>query len=162
MNIWFDLVGFYVISSPVGYLKPYPLYTYILNMFWFGWVLRHTNSCGSFKAKSHLFIYIRYIWFGLILWHINHCRLFNAESSLKVCIEYMIWFGWLLCHIISCRLFKAISSLYIYIKYKWFDLVGFYIISTLVGYLNQIFFIHIYQIYMIWFSFMAYQPLHVI
>ena len=159
-------------------------------MIWFGWLLCHIISCRLFKAisslyiyikyvliwlgftsykllwvikaKSHLFIYIRYIWFGLILWHINHCRLFNAESSLKVCIEYMIWFGWLLCHIISCRLFKAISSLYIYIKYKWFDLVGFYIISTLVGYLNQIFFIHIYQIYMIWFSFMAYQPLHVI
>ena len=46
------------------------------------------------------------IWFGLVLWHINHCRLFNA-----------------------------ISSLYIYIKYIWFGLVGFYGISTIVGYL---------------------------
>ena len=45
------------------------------------------------------------VWFGLVLWHINHCRLFNAKSSL-----------------------------YIYIKYIWFGLVGFYIISTFVGY----------------------------
>ena len=43
---------------------------------------------------------------GLVLWHINHCRLFNAKSSL-----------------------------YIYIKYIGFDLVGFYGISTIVGYL---------------------------
>ena len=46
------------------------------------------------------------IWFGLVLWHINHCWLFNAKSSL-----------------------------YIYIKYKGFGLVGFYGISTIVGYL---------------------------
>ena len=43
--------------------------------------------------------------FGLVLWHINHCRLFNAQSSL-----------------------------YIYIKYIWFGLVGFYCISTIIGY----------------------------
>ena len=51
--IWFGLVGFYGISTIVGYLMPNPLYTYI-----------------------------SYIWFGLVvfLWHINHCRLFNAKS----------------------------------------------------------------------------------
>ena len=43
---------------------------------------------------------------GLVLWHINHCRLFNAKFSL-----------------------------YIYIKYIGFGLVGFYGISTIVGYL---------------------------
>ena len=46
------------------------------------------------------------VWLGLVLWHINHCRLFNAKSSL-----------------------------YIYIKYIGFDPVGFYGISTIVGYL---------------------------
>ena len=46
------------------------------------------------------------IWLGLVLWHINHCKLFNAKSSL-----------------------------YIYIKYIGFGLVGFYGISTIVGYL---------------------------
>ena len=44
-------------------------------------------------------------------------------------------FGWLLWHINHCRLFNAISSLYIYIKYIWFGFVGFYSISTIVGYL---------------------------
>ena len=46
------------------------------------------------------------IWFGLFLWHMNHCRLFDAESSL-----------------------------YIFIKYTWFGWVGFYVKSTIVGYL---------------------------
>ena len=43
---------------------------------------------------------------GLVLWQINHFRLFNAKFSL-----------------------------YIYIKYIWFGWVGFYGISTIVGYL---------------------------
>ena len=46
------------------------------------------------------------IWFGGVLWHINHYRLFNAKFSL-----------------------------YIYIRYIGFGLVGFYGISTIVGYL---------------------------
>ena len=36
-----------------------------------------------------------------------------------------------------CRLFSAKSSLYVYIKYIRFGLVGFYDISTIVGYLVQ-------------------------
>ena len=47
----------------------------------------------------------------------------------------MIWFGWVLWHINHCRLFNAKSSLYIHIKYIGFGLVGFYGISTFVGYL---------------------------
>ena len=47
----------------------------------------------------------------------------------------MIWFGWVLWHINHCRLFYVKSSLYIYIRYIWFGLVGFYGISTIVGYL---------------------------
>ena len=42
----------------------------------------------------------------LVLWHINYYRLFNAKSSLDI-----------------------------YIKNIWFGLVGFYGISTIVGYL---------------------------
>ena len=30
--VWFGLVGFYGISTIVGYLMPNPLYTYILNI----------------------------------------------------------------------------------------------------------------------------------
>ena len=73
------MVGFYGISTIVGYLMPNPLYTYILNIY-------------------------DLIW--LVLWHINHGWLFNAKSFL-----------------------------YIYSKYIRFDLVGFYGISTIVGYL---------------------------
>ena len=60
-------------------------------MIWFGWVLWHINHCRLFKAKSSLYIYIKYmIWFGWVLWHINHCRLFNAKSFLYIYIRYMI------------------------------------------------------------------------
>ena len=46
------------------------------------------------------------IWLGCVLWYINYCWLFNAKSLL-----------------------------YIYIEYRGFGLVGFYGISTIVGYL---------------------------
>ena len=52
-------------------------------------------------------------------------------------------------------------SLYINIKYIWFILMGFYGISTIVGYLmpNPLY-KYILNIYdLVWFSFMAYQPL---
>ena len=85
LNCWYSVglvcwVGFYGISTIVGYLMPNPLYTYISNIY-------------------------DLVWLGF-LWHINDCRLFNSKSSL-----------------------------YIYIKYIWFGLVGFYGISTIVGYL---------------------------
>ena len=38
---WFSLVGFYGISTIVGYLMPNPLYTYILNiqdLVWLGFM----------------------------------------------------------------------------------------------------------------------------
>ena len=65
--IGFSLVGFYGISTIVGYFLPNPLYTCILNIydlvrlgFW------HINHCWLFKAKSSLYIYIKYIGFGLV------------------------------------------------------------------------------------------------
>ena len=63
--IRFGLVGFYGISTIVGYLMPSPLCTYALN-FWFGWILWHINPCRLFNAKSSLYICIKYVWFGLV------------------------------------------------------------------------------------------------
>ncbi len=56
------LVWFYGISTIVGYLMPYPFYTYIMHI------------------KDVI---------GLGLWHINHYRLFNAKSSLDIYIIYI-------------------------------------------------------------------------
>ena len=73
----------------------------------------------------------------------------------------MIWFGWVLRHINHFRVFNAKSSLYIYIKYILFAFVGFYGISTIVGYLmpNPLY-TYILNIYdLLWLGFMAYQPL---
>ena len=137
--IWFGLVGFYGISTIVGYLMPNPLYTYILNiyMIWFGWVLWHINHCRLFNAKSSLYIYIKYIWFGLVgFYGISTIVGYLMPNPLYTYIlNIWIWFGWVLWHINHCRLFNAKSSLYIYIKYIGFGLVGFYGISTIVGYL---------------------------
>ena len=55
--IWFGWVEFYGISIIVGYLRPNPLHTYILNIYdWFGWVLWHINLSRLFNAKSSSYI----------------------------------------------------------------------------------------------------------
>ena len=65
--IWFGWVGFYGISTSVGYLMSNPLYTYILNMYDLdGLVLWHINHCRLFNAKTSLYIYTKYIWFGFV------------------------------------------------------------------------------------------------
>ena len=67
--VWIGWVGFYGISTIICYLMPNPIYTYILNIYgldWLGWVLWHINHYRLFKAKSYLFIHIKYIWFGLV------------------------------------------------------------------------------------------------
>ena len=131
---WFGLVGFYVISTIVGYSMPNPFYTYILiYIIWFSWFLSYINHCRLFNAKSFLYINIKYIGFGSVgFYGIYHCWLFNAKSFL-----------------------------YIYIKYIWFDLVWFYGISTIVGYLMpNPFYTYILNIYdLLRLGFMAYQSL---
>ena len=136
--IWFGLFGFYGISTIVGYLMPNPLYTYILNIYDLVWLgLWHINHCWLFNAKSSLYIYIKYIWFGLLGFYgistIVGYLMPNPLYTYILNIYDLVWLG--LWHINHCRLFNAKSSLYIYIKYIWFGLVGFYGISTIVGYL---------------------------
>ena len=71
-------------------------------------------------------------WFGLVLWLINYRRLFNVKLSS-----------------------------YKYIKYIEFALVGFYGISTIVGYLMpNALYTYILNIYdLVCWGFMTYQPL---
>ena len=107
--IFVNLVGFYGISTIIGYLMANPTYTHISNMC-FGWVLWHINHWRLFNAKSYLHTFIRYMCSGWGLWHINHCRLFNAKSYLHRYIKYMC-FAWGLWHINHCRLFNAEFSL---------------------------------------------------
>ena len=164
--VWLGLVGFYGISTIVSYLMPNPLYTYILNIYdliWLGFMAYH--HCKLFNAKSSLYIYIKYIWFDLVWFYsistIVGYLMPNPLYTYILNIYDLVWLGWVLWHINYCRLFNAKSSLYIYIKYIWFDLVGFYGISTIVSYLmpNPLY-TYILNIYdLISLSFMAYQPL---
>ena len=61
------------------------------------------------------------------------CWYWSCRSDYKLSL---VWFGWLLWHI---------NHIYIYIG---FGFAGFYGISTIVGNLIQILFIHIYRIYL--------------
>ena len=114
--IGFGLVGFYGISTIIGYLMPNPLYihTYI-----------------------YIYIYIKYIGFGLVgFYGISTIVGYLIPNPLYIYIyRERSWFVWVLWHINYCRLFNAKSSLYIYIKYIGFGLVCFYALSTTVGYL---------------------------
>ena len=118
------------------------------------------------KSKSSFYIYIRYIWFGLVGYYgISTIVCFLIPNPLYTYILNIYDLVWLvLWHINHCWLFNAKSSLDIYIKYIWFGLVGFYGISTIVGYLmpNPLY-TYILNIYdLAWLGFMAYQPLLVI
>ena len=137
------------------------LYIYI-RYIWFGLVglLWHINHCRLFNAKSSLYIYIKYIWFGLV-------GLYGISTIVGYLMPYplytyilniydLVWLGFMVYQ--PLWLFYAKSSLYIYIKYIWFGLVGFYGISTIVGYLmpNPLYtsILNIYDL--VWLGFMAY------
>ena len=121
--IWFGLVGFYGISTIVGYFMPNSLYKYILNIYdlvWFGWVLWHINHCWLFNAKFSLYIYIKYIWFGMLWFYgisiIVGYLMPNSLYTYILNIYDLVWFGWVLWHINHCRLFNAKFGLFMYIR----------------------------------------------
>ena len=142
------------------------------------WVLHHSPYLLDKNTTRYGFAsYPVYPWvsgslvgFCLVLWYINPWRLIYAKSSLYIYIKY-IWFGLVGFYGISTIVGYLMpnSSLYRYIKYVWFGLVGFYGISTIVGYLmpNPLYtdilnmYIHsnIYDLDLVWLSFMAYQTL---
>ena len=113
------------------------------------------------------------IWLGLVLWHINHWRLFHAKSTIYiyiyihthiyiythtyththiyiyVCVCVILFVLW---HINHCRLFNVKPPFNIYFKYIGFGLVGYYGISTIVGYLmpNPLYTYETYRIWLAW------------
>ena len=134
------MVGVYGTSTIVGYLMPNPLYTYILNIYdliWYSlWHINHRSLCN---AKSSLCIYIKYIWFDWVKFYgISTIVGYLMPNPLHICLIYRIWLRQVLWHIKHCSLFNAKSSLHvrIYLIYRiWLGWVGFYGISTIVGYL---------------------------
>ena len=139
---------------------------YQIYMIWFGGVLWYINHCGLFNAKSSLYIYIKYVRFGLVgFYGISTIVGYLMPTPLYTYIlniQDLVWLG--LWHINHCGLFNAKSSLYIYIEYIGFSLVGFYGISTIVGYLmpNPLYTYILNICDLVWLDFMAYQPLQVI
>ena len=131
----FDIIYLICISYYL-YLNMWLLFIIFLSM----WVSSDNDSEIFFKTHLNTFCFnfFRFrwafliTWFCKVLWHINHYRLFNTKSSL-----------------------------YTYIKYIWFGLVGFYGISTIIGYLMpnplHTYILNIYDL--VWLGFMAHQPL---
>ena len=128
------------------------------------WNINIFSSIGSVEIQQVLKILLPNIHF--------HNTWSNRSIYLSIYLNWkkrkgkfgLVWFGLVLCHINRCRLFNAKSSLYIYIRYRWFGLVGFYGISTIIGYLmpNPVY-TYILNIYdLVSLDFMAYQPLYVI
>ena len=65
--VWF---GFMSYQPFEGYLIPNILYTYTLNIYdWLGWVLWNISHGRFLKAKSPLYIYIKWKLFGLFVFH---------------------------------------------------------------------------------------------
>ena len=67
-NIWFGFLRYNGISTVVGYLRPNPLYTNILYIYWISLccIFWHICDWRLFNAKSTIHIYIHHIWFGLV------------------------------------------------------------------------------------------------
>ena len=79
------------------------------------------------------------IWFGLVRFYgistIVGYLIPNPVYTYILDIYDLVWFGSVLWDIDYCRLFNTKSCLYIYINCIGFGLVGFFGISTIVGYL---------------------------
>ena len=116
------LVGFYGISTIVGYLMPNPLYTYILNIY--DLVLLGFMAYQAHQPPTSV-ITVLSPWLAADEYRVSHVFSHVVWWKFKKRI-YRIWFGWVLWHINHCTLFNAKSSLYIYIKYIWFGFVWFF------------------------------------
>ena len=140
--IRFGLVGFYAISSIVGYLMPnHSLYIYIKYIL-LGWVgFYGISTIVDYLMPNPLYKYIiKYIWFGLLgFYSISTIVDYLIPNTLYIYIYiywiYRIWFAWGLRHIKQCWLFNAKSSLCMNIKHIRFGLLGIHGISNSVGYL---------------------------
>ena len=96
MYLWhirFGLVGFYGISTILGYLKPSPLYTYI-------YIYIYDLVWLDFMAYQLLLI----IWCQILFIH--------------VFMTYIIWFGWVLTHINLCA---SVNELGQYTELPWLE-----------------------------------------
>ena len=83
------LVGFYDISTIVGYLMPNLLHIYIYiyifkiyNLVWLG--LWHINQWRLFIAKYCLCMYIKYIGFGLVGFYGTYIKYMFCKYILKI------------------------------------------------------------------------------
>ena len=105
------------------------------------------NHCRLFDNKSYLYIHIKYLRFDFVGFYrisiIVHYLMINSLYTYILNTSDSVWLGYW--NFNRCRLFNDKSFLYIPIKYLRFGLVGFYGISTIVGYsMTSLLYIYIY------------------
>ena len=98
-KILFGLFLYYSLSSIVGYSMPNPLYTYILDLVIFSFIVYqplfvfNAKSCSHTHTHTHthiyIYIYIYMLLFAFVLSYISHRWLFNAKFSLYRYIRYI-------------------------------------------------------------------------
>ena len=81
--IWFGLAWFYGISTIVGYFMPNPLYTYILNIYDFVWLVFMAYQPFRINKCQILFIHIHWIY-------IKKCSLLQVLQQLLYRLQFRI------------------------------------------------------------------------
>ena len=116
----FTLLWFYGISTIVGYLKPNPLYPYVLNIYnlvWKDFMAYQPLSVIKFQILCIHIYQIYKISFRWVLWHINYCWLSKAKSFLSLCHHHhhIVLAAW-----ISLTLSRHSSLSFIALGRSWF------------------------------------------
>ena len=132
-------------------------------LIWYTFFLISHVSLSLVLYLAMTYFLIFEIWFSLVLWHINHCGLFNAKSTLNIYIKY-IWFGWIGFYDISTLVGYLMPNSFYADIVNIYDLVWFYGILTILGYLtSNPLYTYILNIYgLVRLGFMAHQPFQVI
>ena len=120
------------------------------------------SALVGFNAKSSLYIYIKYIWFGLV-------GFYGISTLVGYLMSYPLYtyYIYMICKWIVCRYhFKTSQSSFVctqfnglsfFIQYKWFYLILIICLHTVKW--CQVLLFMIPHSFLVWFGFMAYQPL---
>ena len=128
-------LGFYDVSTIVGYSMPNPLHTYIKYIWFVFFGFYGISTIVGYSMPNPLHTYIKYIWFVLFgFYGISTIVGYSMPNRLHTYIKYIgfVLFGFY--GISTIVGYSMPNPLHTYIKYIGFGLFGFYGISTIVGF----------------------------
>ena len=146
------------ISTFVGYLKQKPKFDEDQFSLTYSWEDKEVYTLlKSIYPKLNVIAQQEFelAHYAVVVQHVSHYTTGTSSFTIRIRTGLLCWSS------IAYQplLFNAESSIYIYIKYIWFGWVGFYGISTIVGYLmSNPLYTYILNIYNLVCCFIAYQP----